>query len=140
MIRHEVRPELYIPRHERPCNADNLVCQRDSNKLEGFLLQQGSRPVRQWGLGLATLYPLERGMCSSTRSLRKRLLLILEGWPVLERPTTDGIVRNVDTTLGKQILDIAKTDREPVIQPNGMLDNLGWKAIAGAQLWLLPAR
>ena len=46
------------------------------------------------------------------------------------RPAADGFIGNIDATLGQQILDIPKAQRKSEIQPDGILDDLGWKAVA----------
>jgi hypothetical protein len=46
------------------------------------------------------------------------------------RPAADGFIGDIDATLGQQILDIPKTQRKSEIQPDGILDDLGWKAVA----------
>ena len=47
------------------------------------------------------------------------------------RPAADGFIGDIDATLGQQILDIPKAQRKSEIQPDGILDDLGWKAVAG---------
>jgi hypothetical protein len=39
-------------------------------------------------------------------------------------------VRDINPALGEQLLDIAVAEREPEIDPDRVLDNLGGKAIA----------
>ena len=46
------------------------------------------------------------------------------------RPAADGFIGDIDATLGQQILDIPKAQRKSEIQPDGILDDLGWKAVA----------
>jgi hypothetical protein len=48
-------------------------------------------------------------------------------------PGSNGLVRHRDTTLGEKVLDIAKAEGEAVVQPNGMADDFGWKAVASIQ-------
>ena len=38
-----------------------------------------------------------------------------------------------DATLSEKVLDIAKAQSEPMVQPDGMADDLGWKAVASIQ-------
>ena len=45
------------------------------------------------------------------------------------RPATDAI-GDIDATLGQHILDIPKAQRKSEIGPHGILDDLGWKAVA----------
>ena len=46
------------------------------------------------------------------------------------RLAADGFIGDIDATLGQQILDIPKAQRKSEIQPDGILDDLGWKAVA----------
>jgi len=41
----------------------------------------------------------------------------------LQRPTPYRLIRNIDPTFGEQIFDVAKAERKPEIQPDGMLDD-----------------
>ena len=41
----------------------------------------------------------------------------------------NGFVGYGDATLREKIFDIAEAQREPMVQPNGMADDLGWKAM-----------
>jgi hypothetical protein len=59
MARSEVRQELCIPRHDRPCNAGNLVSECYRDKFERLLRQQFTRPVRQRRISPALLHPIE---------------------------------------------------------------------------------
>ena len=47
----------------------------------------------------------------------------------LQEPASNRFARNFDATLGQQILDITKRKREPGVEPDRMLDNLGRKAM-----------
>ena len=49
--------------------------------------------------------------------------------PELQTPEADGFVRNNDATLGQQIFDIPKAEREPMVQPHGVTDNFRRKAV-----------
>ena len=49
--------------------------------------------------------------------------------PELQKPAPDGLVRNVDAALCQQLLDIAKRQREPGIEPDRMLDDHRRKAM-----------
>ena len=48
----------------------------------------------------------------------------------LQSPTADRLVGHVDTSLGEHVLDVAVAQRKSEIQPDGVLDDLGWKAVA----------
>ena len=48
----------------------------------------------------------------------------------LPAPPANGLVGHGDAALGKEILDIAQAQRESMVQPNGMADNLRWEAVA----------
>ncbi len=41
----------------------------------------------------------------------------------------DGFVGDRNSTFGKQIFDIAKTESESTIEPHGMGDDVWWKTI-----------
>ena len=46
-------------------------------------------------------------------------------------PAAHRLIRNHYPALSQQVLDIAKAEAEPAIEPNGLLDDHGWKAISG---------
>ena len=46
-------------------------------------------------------------------------------------PARDSFVRNCNTALGKQILDVTKAEREPEIEPNRLMYNLWREPISG---------
>ncbi len=48
----------------------------------------------------------------------------------LQEPASNRFVRNIDATLGQQILDITKRKREPGVEPDRMLDDLGRKTMS----------
>ena len=41
----------------------------------------------------------------------------------------DGFVGDENTSLGEQVLDITETEREPMVQKNGVADDLGREAV-----------
>lgn len=45
-------------------------------------------------------------------------------------PFRDGVERNADAAPRQQILDVAVAEREPIIEPNRVGDDLGGKALA----------
>ena len=49
--------------------------------------------------------------------------------PELQKPASYGLVRHVDAAFSKQILDIPKRKREPSVEPNRVLDDLGRKTM-----------
>ena len=51
----------------------------------------------------------------------------------LPAPGSNGFVGYSDAPLSEKVLDIAKAQREPMVQPDGMADDLGWKAVASIQ-------
>ena len=55
------------------------------------------------------------------------------GWSKLPAPGSNGLVGYGYATLREKIFDIAKAQREPMVQPDGMADDLGWKAMASIQ-------
>ena len=48
----------------------------------------------------------------------------------LAAPGSNGFVGHGDATLGEKVLDIAKAQSEPMVEPNGVADDLGRKAVA----------
>ena len=56
-------------------------------------------------------------------------------WSKLSAPGSNGFVGYGDAALSEQILDIAKPQSEPMVQPDGMGDDLGWKAVVSIQLF-----
>ncbi len=48
----------------------------------------------------------------------------------LAAPTADCLVTQINTAPGKQVFDIAKTQRKAKMEPDGVLFDLGWKAMA----------
>ena len=54
----------------------------------------------------------------------------LSGVGKFYRLTADGFMGDIDATLGQQILDIPKAQSKSEIQPDGILDDLSWKAVA----------
>jgi hypothetical protein len=46
-------------------------------------------------------------------------------------PASDCLVRNCNSALGEQILDVTKAEREPEIEPDRLVDDLRWEPIAG---------
>ncbi len=48
----------------------------------------------------------------------------------LQESASNRFVRNIDATLGQQVLDITKRKREPGVEPDRMLDNLGRKTMS----------
>ena len=51
-------------------------------------------------------------------------------WSKLPAPGSNGFVGYGDAPLREKVLDIAKTRSEPMVQPDGVADDLGWKAVA----------
>ena len=54
-------------------------------------------------------------------------------WPKLAAPESNGFVGNGDATLHEKVPGIAKAQSEAMVQPDGMADDLGWKAVASIQ-------
>src|SRR4030095_9398788 len=48
-----------------------------------------------------------------------------------DHPTPDRLVRHLDATLGEQVLDVAVAQGEAEIHPDGALDHVRWKSVAG---------
>jgi hypothetical protein len=45
-------------------------------------------------------------------------------------PTSDRFVGDVDTALGQQFFDVSEAQRETTIEPDRVLDDLGWETVA----------
>ncbi len=61
------------------------------------------------------------------------------GLPELQCPAPDRFVRNINTTFSEQILNISVAEGKPVIQPDSVLNDRGWKAVSGIGDFLHPA-
>ena len=48
----------------------------------------------------------------------------------LPAPVADALLGDGDSTLRQEILDVSEAHAEPVIQPDGVADNLGWEPVA----------
>jgi len=51
------------------------------------------------------------------------------GRPKLLTPLADRFIRNGDTTFGQQLFDLTEAQREAVVQPDGMADDLRGKTV-----------
>ena len=47
----------------------------------------------------------------------------------LQTPISNCLVRNDEASLSKQVFDVAKAHREPMVQPDGVTDDFRWKAV-----------
>ena len=56
-----------------------------------------------------------------------------DGRAELQHPAPDRLVGDVEPSFGQQVLDIAEAEREPDIQPDGVLDDHGWEPVAGVR-------
>ena len=45
-------------------------------------------------------------------------------------PVPNRLLGDRDTPLSKQVLDIAETQAEPVVEPDGVTDDLGWESVS----------
>ena len=48
-------------------------------------------------------------------------------------PAPDRFVGNVDAAFGQQFFDVSEAQREAEIEPDSVLDDLGWEAVAGVR-------
>jgi len=55
--------------------------------------------------------------------------------PKLLTPLLDGLIGDGDASLGKKIFHFAKTEAEAVVEPDGMTDDFGWKAVTVIEGW-----
>ena len=51
----------------------------------------------------------------------------------LPTPVADALVGNGDSALRQKVLDVSEDQTEPVIQPDGVADDLGWTPAAAKQ-------
>ena len=54
-------------------------------------------------------------------------------WSELPTPGSNSFVGYGNAPLSEKVLDIPKAQREPMVEPNGMADDLGWEAVASIQ-------
>jgi hypothetical protein len=47
-----------------------------------------------------------------------------------DRPTTDSFIRDIDAALRQQIFNVPGAQGKSEVQPDGVLDDLGWKPVA----------
>jgi hypothetical protein len=55
------------------------------------------------------------------------------GCAELPTPEADGLVADLDPALGEQLLDITLAQVEPVVEPDGVADDLGGEPMATVQ-------
>jgi hypothetical protein len=51
--------------------------------------------------------------------------------PELQDPSPHRFIGDIQPALRKEIFDVAITERETHVEPNGVPDNHGWKLVAG---------
>ena len=51
----------------------------------------------------------------------------------LAAPGSNGFVGYRDAALSEKVLDIAKAQCEPMVQPNGVADDFGWESVTSIQ-------
>jgi hypothetical protein len=56
--------------------------------------------------------------------------LACQQWAELAAPEPDGLITDLDAPLGEQLFDIAMAEREAVVQPHSVSDDLGWETVA----------
>ena len=54
-------------------------------------------------------------------------------WVELQRPVSNSLVRDGDATLGEQVFYVVKTEREPMVQPDGVTDDFRRKTVASLE-------
>ena len=57
-----------------------------------------------------------------------------------DSPAAHGFVGNLDAAFGKEIFDIAEAQREPEIEPDGVLDDRNGETVAAIRNFLHPTR
>jgi hypothetical protein len=67
----------------------------------------------------------------SRSGCRSRLSKIVTEQPAeLPGPAPDGLITDIDASLGHQVLNIPKTQDEPKVQPHRLADDASWKSMA----------
>jgi len=49
------------------------------------------------------------------------------------RPAMHGFIRGIDATLGRQFFNASQAQGKTEVQPDGLLDDLGWKWAAASR-------
>src|SRR3954468_12317733 len=57
--------------------------------------------------------------------------LVGEGLAELARPLAHGLMAHVDAAGGQHLCDHAQAQRKAEVEPDGVADDLAWKAVAG---------
>lgn len=47
----------------------------------------------------------------------------------LMTPLSNGLISDSDASLGEKVFNFAETEAEAVVEPDGMADDFGWKAV-----------
>jgi len=55
--------------------------------------------------------------------------------PKLLTPLLDGLIGDGDGSLGEKIFHLSKAEAEAVVEPDGMADDLWWKAVTMVAGW-----
>jgi hypothetical protein len=57
-------------------------------------------------------------------------------------PTADGLIADIDASLGHQIFNIPETEGKPKVQPHRLADDVSWKSMAsiGNRFHPLPSQ
>ena len=53
----------------------------------------------------------------------------------LPAPVVDALVGDGDSALRQEIIDVSEAQAEPVVQPDGVADDLGWEPVAAVAGW-----
>ncbi len=53
-----------------------------------------------------------------------------DGLAKLNKPASDSFVGDIETAFCEEIFDIAITQSEPTVEPYGVADDFGWKAMS----------
>ena len=61
---------------------------------------------------------------------RAEVQLIRKFKTELCNPFRDGLKRDLNAALGRKVFNVTKTERKPIIEPDGMRDDFGWKTVA----------
>ena len=71
----------------------------------------------------------------SPRRPCRRLSLSDVVGPKILTPLSDGLIGDGDASLGEKIFHLAKNEAEAAVEPDGMADDFGWKAVPVVYGW-----
>src|SRR6478735_7222959 len=111
-------------------SAEELLCghrvsaRLDQNVEHGAVLVDRAPQVPLFAVDLDE-HLIQVPFVARPRTTTAQLVRILLPEPLA--PSPDRLIGHVETTFEHQLLHVAEAQREPVVQPDAMADDLGWK-------------